>query len=342
MNAHALWYLTRGTGIVALVLVTASVLIGILASLRTGGTRTPRFVVAGLHRNVSLMTVAFIVVHVATTILDAYAPIRVVDAVVPFISAYRPIWLGLGALAFDLILALIITSLVRVRIGLKTWRGIHWFAYACLPVAVVHALGTGSDASRPWMLAVAISCGAVVVVAALLRLWQLVPQRAIQTGRRGQGGVVVTFRTQRAALRLLGTAAVIAVPALTALWAVSGPLAPKWAQRAGTPVTKSSTQNTLAALAAQQTALEQRLARQITAANLQVRRQLKQVNAAIAAVRAASQPVVVSSGSGGSGFSGSAGGGTSGGSYAAAPVAAPAPVAAAPAAAAPAVVSGAS
>jgi len=340
MNAHALWYLTRGTGIVALALVTASVLIGILASLRTGGARTPRFVVAGLHRNVSLMTVAFIVVHVATTILDAYAPIRVVDAVVPFISAYRPIWLGLGALAFDLVLALIITSLVRVRIGLKTWRGIHWFAYACLPIAVVHALGTGSDAARPWMLAVLIGCAAAVVIAALLRVWQLVPQRVAWTGRRGHTGVVLTFRTQRATLRLLGTTAVVAVPVLTALWAVSGPLAPKWAQRAGTPVTKSTTQNTLAALAARQAALEQRLARQINDANLQVQRQLEQVNATIAAVRAASQPVVVSAGSGGS--AAAAGGTSSGSSSAAAPVAAPAAIAAAPAAAAPAVATGAS
>ena len=330
MNAHALWYLTRGTGIVALVLVTASVLIGILASLRTGGARTPRFVVAGLHRNVSLMTVAFIVVHIATTMMDAYTPIRVVDAVVPFVSAYRPIWLGLGALAFDIILALVITSLVRVRIGLKTWRGIHWFAYACFPVAVVHALGTGSDASQHWMLGVAIACGTALVIAAMLRVWQLIPQRATGTRRRGQRGVILTYRTHRVALRLLGTAAIIAVPALTALWAVGGPLAPKWAQRAGTPSTKSSTKNSLAALAAQQTALEQQMASQITAANLQVRQQLKQVNAAIAAVRAASQPVVASGGSGGAP---AAGGGTSGSSYASAPVSAPAAVAAAPGAA---------
>ena len=335
MNAHALWYLTRGTGIVALVLVTASVLIGILASLRTGGSRTPRFVVAGLHRNVSLMTAAFIVVHVATTIMDAYAPIRVVDAVVPFISAYRPIWLGLGALAFDIVLALVITSLVRVRIGLKTWRGIHWFAYACFPIAVVHSLGTGSDASQRWMLGVVIACGGAVVVAALIRLWQLVPERVMSSRRHGRGGVMLRFRTQHVALRIVGTMAVIAIPALMAMWAVAGPLAPKWAQRAGTPPVKASTQNTLAILATQQAALEQQRARQIDDVSLQVKRQLSQVKAAIAAVRAASQPVVVSGGSGG-------GGSSSGSSYASAPATYSAPaVRSAPAApAAPVVATG--
>jgi len=215
VSAHALWYLTRGTGLVALVLVTLSVVIGIASSLRTGGTRTPRFVVGGLHRNVSLLTVAFIVVHVVTTILDAYAPIRLVDAVIPFISSYRPIWLGLGALAFDIILALVITSLVRVRIGLKTWRGIHWFAYACFPIVVVHALGTGSDASQHWLLAVVIVCVAAVVLAVLARLWQI--------------------RSERMPLAIAGTAMVIVLPLALIGWANNGPLALGWAARAGTP-----------------------------------------------------------------------------------------------------------
>lgn len=215
MNAHALWYLTRGTGLVALVLVTLSVILGIAASLRAGGARTPRFVVSGLHRNVSLLTVAFIVVHVATTILDGYAPIRLVDAVIPFISAYRPIWLGLGALAFDLILALIITSLVRVRIGLAAWRWIHWFAYACFPIVVVHALGTGTDASQHWLLAVVIVCTALVIAATLWRLWQI--------------------RGERLPLALAGTAVVLVAPLVLIGWANSGPLAHGWARRAGTP-----------------------------------------------------------------------------------------------------------
>ena len=215
MSAHSLWYLTRGTGLVALVLVTLSVVIGIASSLRAGGARTPRFVVSGLHRNVSLLLVVFIVIHVLTTILDAYAPIRLVDAVIPFISAYRPIWLGLGALAFDLVLALVITSLVRVRIGLKTWRGIHWLAYACFPIVVVHALGTGSDASQHWLLAVLIICVAAVVAAVLWRLWEI--------------------RSDHTPLAAAGAAVAIIAPLALIGWANTGPLAHGWAKRAGTP-----------------------------------------------------------------------------------------------------------
>jgi len=215
VNAHALWYLTRGTGLVALVLVTLSVIIGIASALRAGGARTPRFVVSGLHRNVSLLLVVFIVIHVTTSILDAYAPIRLVDAVIPFVSAYRPIWLGLGALAFDLILALVITSLVRVRIGLKTWRGIHWLAYACFPIVVIHALATGTDASQHWLLTILIICVGAVLAAVLWRLWEI--------------------RSERTPLAIGGAAVAIIAPLALIGWANSGPLAHGWAKRAGTP-----------------------------------------------------------------------------------------------------------
>lgn len=215
MNGHAYWYLTRGTGIVALILVTAAVLLGIAASLRAGGARTPRFVVSGLHRNVSLLTVVFIALHVVTTVADGYAPITLLNAVVPFRSAYRPIWLGLGTVASDIILALVITSLVRVRIGLRTWRFIHWFAYACFPIAILHTLGTGTDASERWLLATVVLCVGAVMVAVLMRLWQV--------------------RAQRPALASGGAALAIVLPLLGLLWAGNGPLAPGWARRAGTP-----------------------------------------------------------------------------------------------------------
>ena len=105
----------------------------------------PRYVVAGLHRNVSLLLVSFVSVHIATSVLDTYAGIRLRDAAIPFVSAYRPVWVGLGAVAFDLLLAVVITSLVRVRLGLRAWRAVHWAVYAIWPIAVIHAFGAGSD-----------------------------------------------------------------------------------------------------------------------------------------------------------------------------------------------------
>ena len=87
---------------------------------RWHSARWPRFPSAGLHRNLTLLAIAFVAVHVVTTVADGYAPIGSADAFIPFVSPYRPVWLGLGAVAFDLLLALVLTSLLRARIGYRS------------------------------------------------------------------------------------------------------------------------------------------------------------------------------------------------------------------------------
>lgn len=214
-NAKVLWFVTRGAGTVALLLLTTSVLLGVTTSTRWRSARWPRFVVNGLHRNVTLLALAFVGVHVVTTIADGFAPIGVVDTVLPLHSAYRPLWLGLGALAFDLLLALIVTSLLRARIGFKAWRAVHWLAYASWPVALMHALGTGSDVRTIWLQALGVLCTASVVAAVLWR--------------------VVSAREGTIAIRGAAVAAALAVPLAVFVWAVAGPLRGGWAARAGTP-----------------------------------------------------------------------------------------------------------
>jgi hypothetical protein len=211
----AYWYLTRGTGVVALLLLTAGVVLGLLTSTRWATPRWPRFVVSGLHRNVTLLALAFVVVHVLTTVLDGYAPVRLWDAVVPFASRYRPVWVGFGALAFDLLLALIATSLLRARLGYRAWRIVHWLAYAAWPVALVHALATGSDARTGWFGLLALASVAAVVLAIAWRLFEA--------------------RTGALALRLAGGAVALLVPVGIGMWASGGPLAAGWARKAGTP-----------------------------------------------------------------------------------------------------------
>jgi methionine sulfoxide reductase heme-binding subunit len=213
--ASPLWYLTRGTGTIALLLLTVVLLLGVLARGGRSLPACPRFVTPALHRNLALLTVAVLVVHILTAVADPYAPIRLVDAVVPFVSAYRPIWLGLGALGFDILIALIITSLLRTRLGHKAWRAVHWAAYASWPVAVAHGLGSGTDVRSRWLLIVTIACAGVVLTAVLWRILRL-----------GAVGV----RRRRTAVGV-----VIAVPLLLVGFAVLGPLAPHWAARAGTP-----------------------------------------------------------------------------------------------------------
>jgi hypothetical protein len=216
-SGRALWYLTRGTGAVSLVLLTVSVALGVADVRRLATPRVPRFLVDGLHRTVSLLVVLTVLIHVVTTLIDAFAPIRIVDALVPFISAYRPLWLGFGALAFDLLIALVLTSVLRARLGHRSWRAVHWLAYACWPVAFVHGLGTGSDVRGGWMLAVSLACAAVVAVAVLAR--------------------IVAGWPERLGTRLATLGGLVGVGAFMALWLPSGPLAAGWARRAGTPAT---------------------------------------------------------------------------------------------------------
>ena len=208
-----LWYLTRATGVVSLLLLTAVVLLGVTASLRVSSERWPRFLVAGLHRNLTLLALAFLAVHIGTTVADNYAPVTIKDVFIPFVSAYRPIWVGLGTVAFDLLLALVATSLLRARVGVRLWRGLHWLAYVCWPIAVVHGLGTGSDAKTTWMIMLTVVCVGSVALAVLARV--------------AAGG--------RAPARVSGAVAALAVPLGIGIWYAGGPLQSGWAARSGTP-----------------------------------------------------------------------------------------------------------
>lgn len=214
--SHAYWYATRASGVVSLVLLTGVVALGVAGSVRLRSDRWPRFLVAGLHRNLTLLTLVFLVGHIATTLLDSFTPIGLRDAFIPFLASYRPIWLGLGAVALDLLLALTVTSLLRARVGYRTWRSLHWLAYAAWPVALAHGLGTGSDARFGWLQALAVCCVLLVVAALATRLYSspATPARRILAG---SGAAVVL---------LVG-----------AVWYTGGPGAKGWAARAGTPAT---------------------------------------------------------------------------------------------------------
>jgi predicted ferric reductase len=157
-GSTALWYTSRATGVVSLLLLTAVVLLGVLVNRQGRLPGLPRFVVTGLHRSISLLAVAFIAVHVLTAIADPYVSIRLAAVVIPFTSAYKTFWLGLGAVSLDLIAALIVTSLARAHMDRRLWRGIHWLAYASWPVALAHSIGSSTDMQRGVLLWLAIGC----------------------------------------------------------------------------------------------------------------------------------------------------------------------------------------
>jgi sulfoxide reductase heme-binding subunit YedZ len=215
-----LWYATRGLGTATLIVLTTTVVLGIGTAVRWSGQETPGFVVADLHRNLSLLAILLVLGHIATSVLDPYAHITVRDAIIPFGAAYRPVWLGLGVAATELLVAIAASSLLRKRVGLQAWRLIHWAAYACWPLSVVHGLGTGSDVQAPWMIGVVAACVAAVILALAERLWN---------------GPISTLP-----VRIAATITAVSALSVGSNWAFNGPLHVGWGARAGTPTAAST------------------------------------------------------------------------------------------------------
>jgi predicted ferric reductase len=187
MTSETLWYVNRATGAVCLVLFTVVVLLGIAVRLRARLPGLPRFGTMTLHRSLSLSATAFLALHITTATADSYVSISALDTLVPFVSAYQPLWLGLGTVAFDLLLAVLVTSLLRDRLGHRTWRAVHWLAYASWPVALIHGVGIGTDAGSDWMTWLTVACVATVISAFALRTAQ-----AVRASRRTPAALVHT------------------------------------------------------------------------------------------------------------------------------------------------------
>jgi sulfoxide reductase heme-binding subunit YedZ len=213
------WYATRGLGTATLIVLTGTVVLGIVTATRWIGVKVPGFVAADMHRNLSLLGVFLLGAHVVTTVLDPFAHISLRDALIPVGATYRPIWLGFGVASMWVLVGVGVSSALRKRVGPRAWRLIHWAAYVSWPLAVVHGLGTGSDARAPWMIAVVASCVAAVLFALGLRLGQ---------------GRLVTLPIRVAAAIVVAFFLVVAGG-----WAFNGPLQSGWSARAGTPPTKA-------------------------------------------------------------------------------------------------------
>ena len=211
-----LWYANRGTGAVTMVLLTASVVLGMGTTVRWKSSFWPRYINAGLHRNVSLMFVCFLVVHIGAAVLDPFANLGLSDALIPFTSRYRPLWLGMGVVAAEIAVALLLTTAVRGLISYGLWRLIHWLSYVSWPLALLHGLGTGSDVRSWWLLWLEAAC--VLAVWAALIVWRL------SFGEPGR----TWPRLVAAALSSVALVALV-------VWVAYGPVQPGWARTAGTP-----------------------------------------------------------------------------------------------------------
>ena len=188
MSSIELWYITRATGLAALVLLTVTMILGILTAGRAPST-LPTFARAEIHRRIAILTVIFLAIHVITAVIDTYVHISLLTILIPFTSSYHEFWLALGTIGVDFFLAVAISSALRRYISARAWRLFHWLAYLSWPVAMAHAWGMGTDAKLSWVLGLFILCSASVVgvtgwrIIALARASSVMPTTII-TPRR--------------------------------------------------------------------------------------------------------------------------------------------------------------
>lgn len=189
------WYAARAAGIVAYILLTSVVAVGISLAGRLPGRgrwrRWPRFAVEDVHRAGGLLVGAFIAIHVLTIAIDSFLPFSVGQLAVPLTSTYRPIWVALGIVAAELLLALAVTNHYRDRMPRRWWRAAHYANFAVWAGATLHGMGSGTDRSAPWMVAVYAVAVAAVTGAIAWRVAGVgtLPRRLQPFGMLSAGGV---------------------------------------------------------------------------------------------------------------------------------------------------------
>ena len=171
MTTSTYWYIARGSGIVATVLLTLTVLLGVMSTGRAASRHWPRFLTQGLHRNASLIALGLIAVHIVGVVEDPYAKVSPLDTVIPFHAGYRPLWVGLGTLAADAMAILVLTSVARRWLPYHGWRVIHSSAYAAWALAVAHGFATGTDARLTGVVLLDATCLGLVVLAGSWRVF---------------------------------------------------------------------------------------------------------------------------------------------------------------------------
>lgn len=208
-----LWFIDRSAGEVTLLLLSSVVILGIV---RAAAPTVSPLVVEGIHRRVALLAIGFGLLHALAAVLDPFAHLGPVDALVPFASSYRGAWLGWGVVSAYLYGIVALSSWPVRRLGIVWWRWLHRITYLAWIMAVVHTFGTGSDAANGLF-------GFLNVVAVTAVLATFLAFRVYDDSQ--------PVSIARAAA---GVAAVLVVATL-AFWAFNGPLQAGWARAAGTP-----------------------------------------------------------------------------------------------------------
>jgi len=189
VSSTDLWYATRASGLMALILLTLTMVLGMTTTTRARARNWPGFAQQEMHRRISMIAVVFLGIHVVTSVLDTFVNISWAAVVIPFTSSYGTFWVGVGAIALDLMIAVFVTSLLRARMRPGTWRAVHWLAYLCWPVALAHTFGMGTDSREGWVIVLGIVCVASVAAALAWRLREVSRQTSARTAHAAVAGV---------------------------------------------------------------------------------------------------------------------------------------------------------
>jgi sulfoxide reductase heme-binding subunit YedZ len=146
------WYAARAGGVVAYVLLSAVVVVGLALAGKERVPGWPRFALEDVHRFGGLLVGAFVSAHVLLLLIDSKAHLSLGRAIVPFSSSYQPLWTGLGTVAAELLLALAVANHYRARISHRLWRRLHYLNFAVWVAATAHGLGAGTDRTSVWFL----------------------------------------------------------------------------------------------------------------------------------------------------------------------------------------------
>ena len=167
------WDVARSGGFVAYGLLTLAVALGLALSMRWQTPWWPRLINSELHNFVTLLSLAFTIIHVLAVWLDPFTAFGWTEIFIPFASHYRPIWMAFGIVALYLGLALAASVWLRPYLGYEWWRRLHVLTLAVFALVTVHGLTTGSDTQTFWAVMVYSVSG--LLVAALLWIRLLVP-----------------------------------------------------------------------------------------------------------------------------------------------------------------------
>jgi methionine sulfoxide reductase heme-binding subunit len=171
----AAWYAVRAAGVVAYLLVTAVVLLGLQMSSRRRLPMWPRIAIEDVHRFAAFAAGAFVLIHIVAIAIDSYLPFSLESLVVPFISKYRPAWVGVGIVAAELMLAVAIANRLRGRVlSYAAWRRTHYATFGVWGAATVHGIASGTDRSSTWLVAVEVAAAAAVMA---MTAWRVVQPR---------------------------------------------------------------------------------------------------------------------------------------------------------------------